>query len=89
MLKFLIALGGKDVPEDQVIDTLWPESDGDMAHFSFKTNLHRLRQLVGNENVVRLIEGRLTLDPRYCWVDVDAFQDLSSRIKDAEGRAER
>jgi hypothetical protein len=52
VLKALIAFGGKDVREDQIMDALWPEADGDMAHQSFATNLHRLRQLLGYETIL-------------------------------------
>ena len=76
MLKTLIAFGGKDVREDQIMDALWPEADGDMAHQSFSTNLHRLRQLLGYEKAIQRQEGRLTLDDRYCWVDAWAFNSI-------------
>ena len=76
MLKALIALGSREVRGDQISDALWPEADGDVAHESFATTLHRLRKLMGNEKAVRLREGRLTLDERLCWVDVWAFERL-------------
>jgi DNA-binding SARP family transcriptional activator len=76
MLKTLIASGGKDVREDQIMDALWPEADGDMAHQSFSTNLHRLRQLLGYEKAIQRQEGRVTLDDRYCWVDAWAFNSI-------------
>jgi two-component SAPR family response regulator len=79
MLKALIAFGGKDVREDQIMDALWPEADGDMAYQSFATNLHRLRQLLGNERAVQRQGKRLTLDDRHCWVDVWAFSILLER----------
>jgi len=79
VLKALIAFGGKDVREDQIMDALWPEADGDMAHQSFATNLHRLRQLLGYEKAIQRQERRLTLDDRYCWVDVWAFSSLLER----------
>lgn len=73
MLKALIALGGS-ANEEQVIDALWPDAAGDAGRQSFKTNLHRLRHLIGNENALAYQEGRLSLDPRHCWVDVWAFE---------------
>jgi DNA-binding SARP family transcriptional activator len=88
MLKALIAFGGKDVREDQIMDTLWPEADGDMAHQSFATNLHRLRQLLGYEKAIQRQEGRVTLDDRHCWVDVWAFSSLLERA-DAQWKAGR
>ena len=41
-LKTLIAFGGRDVSEAQLVDVLWPETDGDSAHRAFDTTLHRL-----------------------------------------------
>jgi len=76
MLKVLIAFGGIDVREEQVTDALWPEADGDTARSSFKTTLHRLRQLLGKDEMVLLQEGRVSLDRRLCWSDVWAFERL-------------
>jgi len=47
-----------------------------VAHESFATTLHRLRKLIGLEKAILLREGRLTLDERFCWVDVWAFERL-------------
>jgi ATP/maltotriose-dependent transcriptional regulator MalT/DNA-binding SARP family transcriptional activator len=76
MLKALVALGGRGVREDEIADALWPDADGDMAYQSFRTTLHRLRQLLGNEKAVQIHEGQMTLDDRTCWVDVWAFERL-------------
>lgn len=76
LLKALLSLEGRNVSEGQIIDALWPESEGDASHISFKTTLHRLRQLLGAENALEFNEGRLTLVQRYCWVDVWAFERL-------------
>jgi LuxR family maltose regulon positive regulatory protein len=80
MLKALVALGGKGVPEEQLTDILWPEAEGDLAHQSFATTLHRLRTMLGNEKAISLRESRVTLDARCCWVDVFAFDSLVARI---------
>jgi DNA-binding SARP family transcriptional activator len=74
MLKALLAFGGREVREDQIADALWPDADGDMAHKSFATTLHRLRRLLGDRKIIKLRDGRLTLDQKYCWVDIWAFQ---------------
>ncbi|MEW6053047.1 MAG: BTAD domain-containing putative transcriptional regulator [Nitrospirota bacterium] len=80
MLKALIAFGGREVPEDRIIDILWPESDGDAAHSAFTTTLHRLRQLLGVEQAVVFHEGKVFLDPRYCWVDTWAFERILGKV---------
>jgi DNA-binding SARP family transcriptional activator len=76
MLKALVALGGREVSEEQLSDALWPDADGDLAHKSFETTLHRLRKMLGSAEAVKLKEGRLTLDPRTCWLDVWAFERI-------------
>jgi LuxR family maltose regulon positive regulatory protein len=83
MLKALIAFGGKDVGEGQIIDALWPEAEGDAAHQLFETTLHRLRQLIAPHEAVQRREGRLTLNQKHCWVDVWAFERLIDQAEDA------
>jgi DNA-binding SARP family transcriptional activator len=91
LLKVLIAFGGKEVREDQIEDALWPEADGDSAHHSFEMTLHRLRTLIGQPETLEFQEGRLSLDPRYHWVDVWAFEHLFEEAdhKRKEGLTER
>ncbi|MGM0611503.1 MAG: BTAD domain-containing putative transcriptional regulator [Thermodesulfobacteriota bacterium] len=83
MLKTIIALGGRDVNENEVLDLLWPEADGDAAHGAFKTNLHRLRRLLGYHEALHSSEGKITLDPRYCWVDAWVFERMLSQADTA------
>jgi LuxR family maltose regulon positive regulatory protein len=81
LLKVIIAFGGKDVPEEKITDALWPDEDGDAAHQSFTTALHRLRKLLGNNDFIVQKEGQASLDPRSCWVDALAFDDLSTQAE--------
>ena len=84
MIKAFVAFGGKEVREEQIADVLWPEADGDDAHHSFVTNLHRLRQLIGHDKTIQLREGKLTLDSRHCWVDVWAFEQILRQAEDGQ-----
>jgi DNA-binding SARP family transcriptional activator len=83
MLKALIALGGKGVREDQITDALWFEADGDMVQQSFSSALHRLRQLLGYERAIVRQEGKLTLEDKFCWVDLWAFEAI---LEEADGQ---
>lgn len=76
LLKALIAFGGKAVPEEQLTDALWPEADGYSAHRSCELALYRLRKLLGNDKAVQLHDEKLTLESRYCSVDVWAVERL-------------
>ena len=81
MLKALIALGGREVTEEQMEEALWPDADGDAAHNAFTTTLSRLRQLLGIERVIKLQEGRMTLDPCCCWVDCWSFERMAGQAE--------
>jgi len=76
MLKTLIAFGGREVKDERIADVMWPDADGDAALGSFSSTLHRLRKLLGYDKAIELRNGYLTLNQRYCWVDVWAFERI-------------
>ena len=79
LLKALIALGGREVPEEHLGEILWPDADGDLAHESLSSNLKRLRKRLGDDRSVLLRDGRVTLNNRHCWVDAWAFERILGR----------
>lgn len=79
LLKTLVALGGRAVPEARLAEALWPDADGDVAHANLRPALHRLRKLIGAD-ALRAQDGRLSLDPRHCWVDADAIERLLDEV---------
>jgi LuxR family maltose regulon positive regulatory protein len=83
LLKVLIALGGREIAESSISCLLWPDAEGDMAHQSFDTNLHRLRKLLGLPEAIRVSDGKVTLDNRYCWVDTWAFERLITQASES------
>ena len=76
LLKLCLSCGEGGASEEQIADILWPDSEGDAAHQSFAITLHRLRQLLGNEKALQLRDGVLRIDPKLCWVDAHAFEEL-------------
>lgn len=76
LLKAIIAQGGREISISRLTVLLWPDVDGDKATRSFNTTLHRLRKILGDERVLVLRDGKLSLDAHYCWVDVWAFERL-------------
>ncbi len=84
LLKALIAHGVQDVPEHVLTDALWPDEDADAAHDAFNVALHRLRKLIPNgADIIRLQEGRLSLDRDLCWIDCRAFEHSVAAVDDA------
>jgi len=91
LLKAIIACGGRDISYSRLTEALWPDSDGDDAKRAFDTTLFRLRKILGDDHIVILQEGKVSLDARYCWTDVWAFERLLGRLNrirnlDAAGR---
>jgi len=82
MLKAVISYGAREVSEEKLAETLWPDAEGDAAKASLKATLHRLRSLIGHEAIV-VAEGRITLDPQRCWVDVWALERLLTELLEA------
>lgn len=80
LLKAIIAAGGRDISLSMLTTVLWPDSDGDDAKRAFDTTLFRLRKILGDERVIVLREGKVSLDSRYCWTDVWAFERLAGRL---------
>lgn len=74
LLMALVAFGGRDVSEQRLTEALWPQAEGDAAHQACAVALHRLRRLLGCDEAVRLQSNLLSLDRRYAWVDVWAFE---------------
>ncbi len=74
LLKALIAMGARDVHEEQLQEALWPDAEGDAAHRVLITNLQRLRKLLGETAAIDYGDGRLSLSPLHCWVDTWAFE---------------
>jgi LuxR family transcriptional regulator, maltose regulon positive regulatory protein len=87
MLKYLIAKGGTNVPEYELMDALWPDSDGDAAYNAFKTTLHRLRKMLQSKDALAHKQGVLAFNAFIVWTDIRAFASCCSRVdKDLEGQ---
>ena len=81
LLKAVIALGGRQVREEHLMDLLWPEAEGDHAVSAFTSAVLRLRRLVGLDEALEVKEGKLTLNPRYCWVDSWTFETMANKAE--------
>ncbi len=87
LLKMLVASGGVRADASVLSESLWPESEGDAARKSFDINLHRLRKVLGIQDLLTLFDGKLSFDPRKCWIDVWEFEDVVERIEQAISRS--
>ena len=90
LLKVLVSLGGESVRADQLADALWPNVDADYAHKSFTATLHRLRRIFGEDDAVKLRDGRLGLNASMFWLDGWALDqvlaDIDACFRDGDAR---
>jgi DNA-binding SARP family transcriptional activator len=85
LLKAIIALGGKNVREQTLLDTFWSDEEGDVAARSLTATVHRLRTLIGDNEAIIQQGGALSLDPSRVWVDIWALDELMSQPDAASG----
>ena len=84
LLKAIVALGGSEVPEQRLIDALWPDQDGDAAQEALAAALYRLRRLLGRHQAILQSGGALSLDPQCCFVDAWAFESALEEAANEE-----
>src|SRR5271169_3847819 len=82
LLQALIAFGGTEVGAGVLIDSLWPDSEGDAAYHALESALYRLRQLLGARDAVRMEGGRVSLNRDQLWVDMWEFEEELRRPQD-------
>jgi ATP/maltotriose-dependent transcriptional regulator MalT/DNA-binding SARP family transcriptional activator len=88
LLKALICFGGREIADFQLIDALWPDTEGDAARDAFGVAMHRLRKALGNSDAIQLKDSRVSLNPRLVWVDALAFERLANEtLGPANGEA--
>ena len=83
LLKVLIAFGGRDVRDERLSATLWPDAEGSAAQSAFTTTLARLRSLLAGGDTVVVQDGRVSLNPHYCWLDTWALETHIAAIERA------
>ena len=82
LLKAIVAQGGRRVHDVALIDALWPDAEGDAGRRVFDTTLHRLRRQLGENDMIHLSDGIVSLDEGICWIDVWALDDAIAEIKE-------
>jgi DNA-binding SARP family transcriptional activator len=88
LLKALVAMGSTDVDVRRLTAGVWPDAQGDAAQAMFTNALHRLRKLLGDDRLLQLTDGKLSLDRSRCWIDTLALEsaggDTSAEDPDSQ-----
>ncbi len=90
LLRVIVALGGKNLSEERLMDALWPDAEGDGGRKALSVTVSRLRELLGVKDALLWSEGMISLNDRVIWTDVWAFERLLEssgfRVRSSEVR---
>lgn len=82
----LLGFGGRDVPQDLVMDALWPDASPRAAQSNFKSALHRLRKVISPDigpyqrsPYLHARDGLVGLDETLCRIDFEDFEKTAQR----------
>lgn len=89
LLKYLAVHAGRQLPDDQVARTLWPDKKDLPALRSLAVTLHRLRRLLGGPEALFHRERSIAIDPRQVWCDAAAFEQMLDQSAKSNREAER
>lgn len=70
LLKLLISMGDREVSQEIILSSLWPNSSGEGGTQTLYTTVHRLRKLLCCESAIILKDSRLKLNKQVVWLDV-------------------
>jgi DNA-binding SARP family transcriptional activator len=79
LLKALIALGGRGVPAERLVDALWPATEETGGQKALEITVHRLRKLLGANGALRVSDRCVTLDPASVWADAWSLDRMLAR----------
>jgi LuxR family transcriptional regulator, maltose regulon positive regulatory protein len=88
LLRALLAHGPTPLPVATALQWLWPDAEPLAQRKAFDVALLRLRRLLGDERLLRLESGRLSLACAWVWTDVGALHALMQQIGSAHGAAQ-
>ena len=83
LLKLLALDLGHLVPQDRLLDALWPDLEPASAANSLHASVSRLRKLLGPAPLIRHDAAGYTLAaPDAVWVDIEEFRRLLGRARE-------
>jgi DNA-binding SARP family transcriptional activator len=89
LLREIVAGGGEPVSSYQLVDTLWPDEDGDAGRKALDVSLVRLRKLLGGTDAVIVRGERVGLNADLCWVDAWSFNRIGAIVESDEVSLQR
>lgn len=74
VLHLLVLRGRPWAATSELMDALWPDSEGDRANQALKVAIHRLRRMLGASHAVEVSGRQLRLSPSWVTSDLAEFE---------------
>ncbi|WP_457641743.1 AAA family ATPase [Persephonella sp.] len=83
LLKAIIALGGENIPVDNIINLIWDENDYKKSKQNFEFTLRKLRKILKDERkeILQLKNNRVSLNKSLVWLDLWKFEELCLNLE--------
>lgn len=82
LLKVIVALGGRHVPQTKIAAAMWPCADRQEACERFEAALPELQSWLTGTAVLRVESDMISLDERHCWIDTWALDRCFTKISE-------
>ena len=91
----LLAFGGRNVPQDLIMDALWPDASPRAVMSNLKSVLHRIRKIISpgigryqKSPYLYVRDGLVGLDEFLCQIDFEDFEKTAQRAFNTDDEAE-
>jgi LuxR family maltose regulon positive regulatory protein len=89
LLKFVAVAPRQTVDARAAAAALWPEMSGPAGKKALEAAIHRLRKMLGADDLLQVQDGKLRLPSNRVWVDMAAFEAwLDKALRQLEGSVE-
>lgn len=78
----LLAIKSAPISMEIIIEEMWPERDIKLAKNNFHYTLNRLRNFLGNNELIKVKDGLCSINVDKCWTDIQHFNGLNKMASD-------
>lgn len=84
LFKYLLVHHDRILLPEAILEQLWPDRDYSDAKSAVRTQIHRLRNLLGGVDLIKFTQGGYTLNRHQdLWLDITAFETCCRRARQA------
>jgi len=84
LFKYLLVQNDRILLPEVIVEHLWPDQDYNDAKSAVRRLIHRLRRLLGDDDLIKCAQGGYTLNRHLdLWLDISVFENYCSQARQA------